>query len=491
MKEFRVLAAEFKHETNTFCNETTGVKQFKERYIIQDDDILRYFAGAKVEMGGIIDTVKAEGFTLIPAIAANATPGGLVTREVFELVKTKIIDTIRQNAPIDGIVLSLHGAMVVEDQPDGEGELLEAIRQVVGPKPPIMCSLDLHANITEKMATHANGLFPFDTYPHLDMYDRGCEAARALAKVLREEINLVMKIKKLPILCPLLETNKEPHKQFLDKALHWEKDPRVVSVSIVTGFPYADMMDNCMTVIAQTNNDIALAEHILSDIGDGIIAKYRDFVKEAIPVEEAVRRGMNAPNGPVVLSDGSDNPGSGSPGDGTHILRCLLEMKAKNVGFAGIPDPEVVRQAIDAGVGARIQIKLGGKINPQILGDPIETMATVKTIADGKFINKGPMGHGLQNNIGKTVVLELEGIEVIVSENRFQPWDPEIFRRMGIEPTDKQILVVKSALHYRAGYGPLAKEIMDVDAPGMAPLNILQLHLKNMRRPTFPFDALN
>ncbi len=489
MKTFRVLVAEFKHETNTFCNEETGRKQYEERYIKLDNEVIRYFNGVKTEIGGFIDVSKEEGLILIPSIAANAVPGGPVTREMFEMVKNKILNTIQQNEPIDAILLSLHGAMVLEDNPDGEGELLEVIRSSVGAEIPIMCSLDLHANITGKMVNNANGLYPYRTYPHLDLYERGCEAARNIAKLLRKEINLVTRAKMLPMLIPLLETDKEPQRQFFNMAKEWEKEDRVISVSIATGFPYADIYEAGMTVIAQTDNDAILAEHIVEHIGNEIMAKRQDFTKETLPVEEAVRKGMNASRGPVVLADGADNPGCGSAGDGTHILRCLMNMKAQNTAFASIPDPEVVRQAIDAGVGATIKVKLGGKINPMVTGDPIEAIATVKTIADGIFVNKGPMAQGLRNNIGKTVVLDMGGIEVIVSEKRFQPWDPEIFRRMGIEPADKQILVVKSALHFRAAFGPIATEIIDVDAPGMAPNNLLQLNFKNVRRPIFPLDV--
>jgi len=489
VKIARVLVAEFKHETNTFCNEKTGKEQFRNRYIKFSEEINNFFKDTKVELGAFIDVSRKENFEIIPAIAANALPGGPVTRDMFELVKTNIIDTINKEKNIDAILLSLHGAMVLEDAPDGEGEILEAIRKIVGKDIPIMVSLDLHANITVKMSKNANGLFPFDNYPHTDMYDRGYEAAINLARMLRKEIKPVIRIKKLPLLSPCLETDKKPHREFLDIAHNWEGNSKVISVSIVTGFPYADIYEGGLTIIAQTNDDIPLAEQIVDQIGKAIMRKHKKFIRKTFSIEEAIKIGMEASKTPVVLADVSDNPGGGSPGDGTQLLRKLIEMKAKNVGFANIPDPETVEQTIKAGVGASISVKLGGKSNYN-LGEPIKASAIVKTIADGKFINKGPMCRGLRNNLGRTVVLDINGIEVIVTERRFQPWDPEIFRRVGIEPTDKQILVVKSALHYRAAFGKFASKMINVDAPGLAPADIKLLDLKNIRRPIFPLDEL-
>ena len=489
MKIARILVAEFKHETNTFCNEKTGKEQFKNRYIKYGEEIIDFFEGTKVEMGAFIDVSRKENFEIIPVIAANAWPGGPVTRDMFELVKTNIIDTINKEKNIDAILLSLHGAMVLEDAPDGEGEILEAICRIVGKDIPIMVSLDLHANITEKMALNTNGLFPFDNYPHTDMYDRGYEAAINLARMLRKEIKPVIRIKKLPLLSPSLETDKKPHREFLDMAHNWEENSKVISVSIVTGFPYADIYEGGVTVIAQTNDDIPLAEQIVEQIGKAIMRKHKKFIRKTLSIEEAVKIGMEATETPVILADVADNPGAGSPGDGTQLLRKIIEMKAENVGFANISDPETVEQAIKAGVGANINVKLGGKSNYD-LGEPIKVSAVVKTIADGKFINKGPMCRGLQNNLGRTVVLDVNGIEVIVTERRFQPWDPEIFRRVGIEPTDKQILIVKSTLHYQAAFGKFARKMINVDAPGLAPANIKLLDLKNIRRPIFPLDEL-
>jgi microcystin degradation protein MlrC len=490
MSSYRVLIAEFKHETNTFIKTTTGLKDYKKKHLVYGDDIIPFFTGTRTEVGGFIDEAQKEGITLIPSIAADATPGGRVEREVFNHVRDNIIRAFEDNQPIDGILLTLHGAMVLEDALDGEGELLESLRQVTGYDLPIMITLDLHANITEKMRLNTNGMYPYDHYPHIDMFERGVEAARNMSRMLRREIKPIVNIKKLPVLNPCMESGKHPHKPFLDMALSWEENPEVISVSIVSGFPYADIPDATMTVIAQTNNQAKLASQITEEIGQAIIRRHKDFVKNTVPLEQGIRDAMEAPEGPVIIADVSDNTGAGTPGDGTHVLRKMMEMEVKNAAFALITDNETVEKAIEAGVGSKVKVSLGGRAMPEVLGPPIEAIGIVKTITDGKFINKGLIGRGIKNNIGPTVVIDFEGIEVIVSGTRIQPYDPEIFRRMGIEPLDKKIIVVKSIAHYRAAYTPLAKKIIEVDAPSPCPQNLKLLKLENIRRPVFPLDEI-
>jgi len=487
MGKWRVLIGEFKHETNTFITKKTGMKDYKERYIKIAEEIIPFFKGTKSEIGAFIDVGKEENLDLIPSIAANAWPGGAVERDVFEMVRNSIINTISKSEPIDAILLSLHGAMVTEDIQDGEGELLAAIRMIVGDEIPIITTLDLHANVTVKMIDNVNGFFPFDHYPHTDIYEKGLEAAKALVKILSKHVKPTIRFRKLPMLCPLLETDKEPYKQFLDMVYDFEKDPKVISASIISGFPYADIYDGGMSIIAQTDNDDYLALKIVNEIGDLILHKHNEFVIEAISIEEAITRGINAREGPIVLGDFADNVGAGAPGDGTHILRKLLEMNVKNVGVALIADPQTVEEAINGGVGSIISIELGGKINA-IAGTPVFATAIVKTIADGKYVYKGPLFRGQQTEIGKTVVLDLDGIEVVVCERRAQPLDLEVFRRFGIEPLNKKIIVIKSSVHYRAAYGPIAKEIITVDSPGIVAPNLKQFLFHNIKRPIYPLD---
>lgn len=486
MKKPRVLIGAFKHETNSFCSTRTDMQDFKADAFKVKDDIISFFRGVSVELGGIIAGCEEEGLDIIPSVAATAVPGGMVTRKAFDTIRDEMLKIALAVGPLDGILLSLHGAMVVEDSTDGEGELLGSLRSAVGPQIPIICTIDHHANLSKTMLEKATALFAFDTHPHIDQYDRGHEAAKTMAKLLRGEIAPVMRGKTLPILSPPLQTAEEPMKDFLAMAHYWEEDPRVISVSVMAGFPRADVPECGSSVIAITDGEEELAQSIVESIGQTMWDRRNEFKVNLVPVKEAVHRAMSGP-GPVILADMPDDPGAGAPGDAIYILRELISNGAKNAGLSVIIDPETVEKAITSGVRSSIKVRLGGKQEP-LVPDYIEVEGTVKTIVDGIFINKGPMGHGFKNDVGRTVVIDVNGIEVIVTERRTIPFDPEIFRRVGIDPTEKQILVIKSSIHYRAAYSPMAKEIIVVDSPGITAVNFKEVEFKRVRRPMFPLD---
>lgn len=483
----RILIAELKHETNTFCSTVTDEKAFSERYLKYDEEIPPFFDGVRVEMGGILKACDEEGLTIIPSVAANATPGGKVSRVFFDKVKEKILSDLKLHAPIDGIVLSLHGAMVLEDDEDGEGNLLNALRQSVGEKIPIMASLDLHANVTEKMVSNCDAFFAYETYPHKDLYERAYEAAKTMALRLKGSVQPVMALRKLPILAPYLETSKEPMTEIMNLVTEKEKIEGVIKISILHGFSWADISAAGMSVVVVTDNYITLAQRIANDLADFIWDGRANLIKHATSLDDAIEQAIHSPVHPVLLADIADNPGGGGPGDGTHLLHKLLEKGADKVGIAMISDPQTVQDAINAGVGKKIKVTLGGKTE-ELMGKPVVGEAYIKTLSDGIFINKGPMAKGLTVNVGRTAVINMNGIDIIVCERRHQPWDPEIFRMVGIQPEDKKIIVVKSSMHYRAAYTELVESIIEVDAPGLTSTNFSHFTYHNLTRPIFPLD---
>lgn len=486
---YNVLIAQFKHETNTFSKEPCNIECYKNRNLFFGNELITFFKGVKSEIGAFIDYFeKVDDVTLIPAIAADAMPCGTVTKDVYEIVKNAIINKTKENK-IDALLLSLHGAMVLDFDEDGEGTLLKELRDVLGSDIPIYITLDLHANITEKMVECADAMFSFDFYPHTDPYERGIEAADNLYKTLKKEINLVKRFNKLSILIPLLPTSEEPMKSILDKVFEYEKREKVISLSVVYGFFPADIRECGMSIIAQTDGDEKLAEELINEISNDIIKNKELLIKEIYPLKEAVDMALSIEGGPVVLGDVADNPGAGSSGDGTFLLEYLIKNNIHNAAVAHIYDPETVRQAVSAGVGNTFNAKIGGKTY-KVLGEPVECEAYVKNISDGIYYNKDEMFHGLKNRIGTTVLLTIGGVEVIVSEKRHQAWDVQIFRANGIEPAEKSVLVVKSSLHFRASYSKIAKKIIDVNLPGIAPADPKMLDYKNVRRPIFPLDNI-
>lgn len=488
MKRPRIAVAEFKHETNCFCPNKAGRKEYEEAYLKFGDEVISYFKGTKTDVGGMIAASEKEGFEIIPIMATFATPTGLTTRDMFEFARSRIIKAIAETNP-DGVLLSLHGAMVAENAPDAEGELLKAIRQAVGTKMPTITTLDLHGNATDLMVGNANAFFPYETYPHIDGFERGYEAGVCLVKMLRGEISPVMKLKHIPLLAQPIETASEPHATLLQKVHQWEKNPKVINVAVMHGFPWSDIPDATMSVIAVTDGDRKLAEEIGTDMARAIWERRDKFRKKFLSPEEAVKEAMAFPDGPVIIADVADTPGGGGTSDSTFVLKALLEAGAKNVALALIRDPKSVQQAIDAGVGNRVKLNLGGRFAPrEVTGGPLEVAGAVRTIANGQFIVKGPMTRGLQVNMGRTVVLDVDDIEIIIVERHLQAYDQEVFRRVGIEPTEKKIIVLKSAIHYKASFGPIAKKIFDVDTPEYLTMNFASLPFKNIRRPVYPLD---
>ena len=484
-----ILIAEFKHETNTFIKGSTGLSDFQSRNLLFGNKIIDYFKGNKNEIGGFIDFLsKYDDVNIIPSVAANACPSGIVEDEVYKTVRDKIISTCIENPNLDGILISFHGSMVSESSHDCEGDLLQEIRNVVGFDLPIFISMDFHANITEKMITNTTAMFPFDFYPHTDMYERGIEAAKNLYQTLDGLLRPVMCVKKLPILYPFIETSKSPHRYFLDKAFEYEKDPRVISVSIVSGFSYADTYETGASIIAQTNGELELASTIADELYNMVYNKRFLLKKDVLSVKDAVSTALSK-KGLTVLADVSDNPGNGAPGDGTVLLEELIKHKANDCLIATIHDPETVMQAIAAGVGSKILVQLGGKTTTSA-GKPIIAEAYIKNISDGVFKNKGIMSYGVVNNLGPTVVLVIDGISIIVTQNRHQPWDPEIFRSNGIDPLEANIIVLKSTVHYRATYSTFAKRIIDVESPNICMQDFKKLKYENVRRPIYPLDEI-
>ena len=491
-KARRILIGEFKHETNTFCSRKTELDDFRSRFLKIGEEMVSFFSGTRVEIGGFLDACRDRKMEAVPTVAANATPGGIVTEEAFRFISEELLRKCREEkGHYDGILLSLHGAMVTESTLDGEGDLLASIREATGPDVPILATLDLHANVSGKMAGLADAFFPYKSYPHVDQYDRAYEAGMCMADLLEGKKRPLMRMARLPVMIAALQSAQEPLKSIYERMAAWEREPNVIHVGFLHGFSWADTPCTGISVLAVTNDDEELAERIAANMGKEILEKRASFLKPMTGIEEAVRRAMAAPEGPVILADPSDNPGGGGTADGTHILRRLLGEKAENVGVALIHDPETVERAVEAGVGTELEVALGGKVEArEIYGDPIRTRALVRTITDGVFTNKGPMARGVENRLGRTVVLRIGGIDVIVTEKRIQPWDPEIFRRMGIEPRDKKILLLKSSMHFRAAFGEFAREIIEVDAPGLLSSNFRNFSYTNLRRPIFPLDEI-
>jgi microcystin degradation protein MlrC len=379
--------------------------------------------------------------------------------------------------------------MVTEGTDDGEGDLIGAVRQEVGPRVPIAVTLDFHGNLTEAMVRGADLLHGYKTYPHVDMAERGVEATERLLDVIAGRLRPTAAFRKPPILPPLGSqgTAQGPMRRLYDLAAEMERDERVVSVSVFAGFPHADIPDAGLGVYVVTDGAPDLANRLAEELARTAWVHRHEFVHHGRSVRDAVAHGLAAAGRPIVLADMADNTGGGAAGDGTEVLRELLRVGARSAVVACLWDPAAVQECLRAGVGGRVTLRVGGKVDDRH-GAPLTVNGTVRTLSDGRFVHKGPMMRGLPGRLGPTAVLEVDGVRVILISLRWQTLDPEMLRFVGIEPTGEKIVVVKSTIHYRAAFEPIAREIVEVDAPGLSSSNLARFPFVRVRRPIFPLD---
>jgi len=485
----RILTGTISHETNVLSNIKTDLGEFKKRRLLYGDELFHDFDGTKSPAGGIIDGCKQNGYELIPTVFAEATPSGTITAEAFDTLLGTILDGIKENKDIDAVVMHLHGAGVSEEYPDIEGKTLSEVRKLIGDKP-LVATFDYHGNYTDLMVDSADMLIGYDTYPHIDGYERGVEAVNLTRKMLEGKLKPTLGFKQPPML-PALQvqfTGKHPMKTILDEAHRMEELPEVETITVAAGFPWSDIKEAGMSFVVTTNNDQKLADQLAQQLNDVAWNMRRDFLVTPVPLRQALRYTKNAEKGPIIMADIGDNPGGGSPEDGTVVLKALIEEKLSGGVLALIWDPESVKKAIATGVGNKVSLMLGGHTD-DLHGSPVKVDAKVKHVSDGKFISNGPMGSGVPMDMGPTVILDIGGTDVIVTSKRMQPLDLTLYRSLGIVPEEQKFIIVKSSVHYRAAHTPIATEIIELDTPGLTSPRLAGFGFKNIKRPIFPLDV--
>lgn len=492
----RIASGGVQHETNTYALTPTTLADF-----VRDSNCGAELSGGEVIFdrfrntgtihGGYIAGAEAAGVDLLPLLCARAQPSGIVEQQSFETMLRWFLERLQQVLPVDGVLLDLHGAMVTQQHEDAEGAFIEAVRKVVGPELPIVVTLDLHANITAKMAELSNVIIGFDTYPHVDMHERGREAAELLIRIIRGEVTPVQEFRQLPLVTmpPMQCTLREPMQSLMQRVHRFEEEPGILTATVAMGFPFADIHDAGVSVLVTTNNDRELARRKADELASWLWELRDELQPQLTSIEDVIRFvEERSGDGLTIFADGSDNPGGGAPCDGTVALQAMIA-----AGFAGgvvgvLFDPETAAQAHQAGVGSTIHVRLGGKTDDRH-GAPVVGDAYVRALCDGKFVYRGPMMQGVADNLGQTATLIVGGVEVVVSSHRRQCLDAEMLRIAGIEPTHRRLIVVKSAVHFRADFGPLAAHIFDADTPGIHRPDFKLINYQHLRRPIYPLDA--
>ena len=490
----RVLTGRFMHETNTFSIQKTDMALWRRRDFHRDNEIPAAFRGTRSALGATFEAADKYGWTLIHPVSANANPSGTVTDDAFEQIGGMILAAVDKQGPIDGVLLHLHGAMVVDSYEDGEGELLARLRGKLGPEVPVVVTLDLHANVTQQMADNASALIAFRTYPHIDMYERAWQGAELLERAMRGEVRPKTVIARRAMLHGLDwgRTQQGPMAELIARGEALEANRDALVVSICAGFALADIYDVgpsvTVTVDGADPRGQAVAEAFMDHAWET-----REFTTvKMLPVAAAVARAREGKPGdkPLVVADFTDNPGGGGYGDATAFLKGLVEAGVERVAFHAICDPEAVMAGMRAGVGMQTTIALGGKTDPTLGGGPLNLTGEVTHLSNGKFVAYGPMGGGVERDYGPSMVFRVGGIDIIVITNNGQAVDLGQFTSLGIDPTRYTTVAVKSMQHFRAAFEPIAREVILVDTGALCSEIYTPELFDKVRRPVWPLDEI-
>ncbi|MBL4785353.1 MAG: M81 family metallopeptidase [Cohaesibacteraceae bacterium] len=455
----RLFTAALATETNTFSPIAINLSAFEDSLYAKPGEHpdTPTLCSAPVVVSRRV--AKEEGWDLIEGTSAWADPAGLINRETYEGLRDEILDQLKEAMPVDAVVLGLHGAMVANGYDDPEGDFLSRIRRLVGPDILVCATLDPHSHLTQKRFDAVNFFVAFKEFPHTDFVDRAEDLLSLVKRTLKREINPVMAMFDCKMI-DIFPTSRQPMRSFVDKLITMEKgDPNILSLSLIHGFMAGDVPEMGTRMLAVTDGDLFHAESLARDLGMEVFAMRGKSIMPRLEVNEALDQALSAiqkhPGKPVVIADIWDNPGGGTAGDSTIILKALIDRKFTNATVGTIWDPIAVKICMAAGTGSRILLRFGAKSAP-LTGDPIDKMVTiVKTVKQAEQI----FGSSLVP-IGDTVVIEFDGLEVILNSTRAQTFDKSLFEIMGIDPTQRALLVIKSTNHFYDSFSRISPTIL-------------------------------
>ena len=487
----RIAIGQFMEESNTFVRQRADLEHFRATQLLYGDEIVQRLRGTRAEIGGFLDVLGPAGVEVVPTVAANAVSSGPVTRATFEHVRDALLGRLAVAGPLDGVLLALHGAMVLEDAPDGEGEFLSAIRKAIGPTTPLVATLDLHATITPLMVQEADALIGYDTYPHIDLYETGAKAAAVLLRAVRREVQPVTLFARSPMLVPAegMGTEAEPMAGLMAEAKRLRSRPGVLAVSLFPVQPWLDIPQTgfCVLAVADGRRRAAEIEPMIRQLAWQAWERRRAFAADLLTVDEAIGRALASEGGPFVLSESADSTGSGSPGDSAHVLERLLALGVRERCLVTVVDAPAVARAIAAGVGADVATTVGGSLDPRY-SRPVPIKGRVRLLSDGRFVSSDRKSAGVAFQMGRAAVIEVGSISVLATERPAFTFDPAFYRSVGLEPREAKIVVVKSPLQFRDGYGEIARACWVVDTPGPSTARLDRLDWRHRSQPLFPFD---
>ncbi|EYS97402.1 hypothetical protein CF68_14060 [Cupriavidus sp. SK-4] len=480
----RVFSASLATETNTFAPMPTGLSSFRDRGYFaagQHPDQMTFFSGPlwAARIRG-----KEHGWQLCEGMVAGAQPSGTTTRHAYETLREELLTDLRAALPVDMVLLGLHGAMVADGYDDCEGDLLQRVRAIVGPEVVIGAELDPHCHLTPEMTAYADVLVAFKEYPHTDVLERALELVDLCAATVEGKVRPVAAVVDCRMIVTV-HTSREPARGFIDRIQSLEGRDGVLSISVAHGFSWGDVPGMGTKVLVYADGDQARADALARQLADELIAM-RDGLTVRYPdIDTSLDEALACDGGPVVLADGADNPGGGAASDSTFLLRRMIERGIGNAAVGPVWDPIAVRIAFDAGVGARLSMRIGGKISP-LSGDPLDLDCTVKALLPDMVMT------GLSDapvQMSDCALVEANGIDIVLITLRNQAMGTDMFTQLGCDLARKQIIVVKSSQHFYAAFSKVARHVIYAGAPGAVTLDLTTLPYRKIQRPKWPLDS--
>lgn len=480
----RVFACAFGTETNTFAPFPTGCLAFEGGLYFPPGSHPNEIQEFTVPLMLARRRGAEKGWTVHEGTCAFAPPGGLTTRRAYEQFRDQLLSELDAALPVDAVAIGLHGAMVADGYRDCEGDLLQRMRRMTGDQTIIGVELDPHAHLSQQMVESADVLVFMKEYPHIDFLEAGEELFDIIEASHARRVRPVMTVRDCGMIAAY-HTSIEPMRSFVARMREYESEPDVLSVSLVHSFPWADVPDMGSKVLVVTDANPSKGDHIASQLAAELYSLRGKTSNPVLPMETAIEKAVSSDRSPVVLADIADNPGAGCGGDATFFLREFIDRKIGPTALAPIYDPGCVTIAFEAGVGARLSMRIGGKMSAHS-GTPVDVNVRITHLEENLALDFA--GTKIPTGPAATVSIESAAIDIVLLSSRDQALETGIFEKMGIRCVDQRILVIKSSQHFYQSFSPIAAEILYADSPGAAATDITRLHYSQITRPKWPFD---
>jgi microcystin degradation protein MlrC len=487
----RVAIAGFQHETNSFAKVKASLSKWEEAGILRGDEIIKEYRESKATIAGILSRLESEtDAEIVPLVFSRLMPMGNITVEANDFLEKEILNSIKEQGPWDIVFLAQHGAAVSEKYSDPDGELAERVRAIVGPDVIIVTNLDMHGNVSKKLVKNSDIVKVYQTNPHLDTFERAFESADLAVKYFKGEIKPTMYLATPPLVVNILKqgTSDKPMSDLLKFGESEMKNSKVLSISIVEGYPYSDVPQMGMTFLAITNNDEALAKSVANNLALHAWNMRVELNGVATSTDKALTEANNQSEKPIVLFDVGDNVGAGTPGDSTFVLHA-----ARRLGISGVlqalSDPAIVKLCASLGVGSRIEAEVGGKFD-DMHGTPFPIAGVITAITDGTYAETKPSHGGfLYYNDGPSAAIKTDdGYSILLTSLPAMSSSILQFRTAGLEPLDHKIIVVKGVHSPRPAYEAIAKKMYWLDTAGASTADLSNFKYAHRRVPMYPFE---